>query len=71
MEPIQKVADPAAQAIGKTIPAVLPGAVTLLAGWLDVLNTIASIGFLTASLAFLLWRWRKAYVRNKKREGEE
>lgn len=51
-------------AIAKTAPATIPGFLTLLADWLDVINTGLSILFLAVSIAFLLWRWRQA--RNEK-----
>lgn len=48
------------QAVVKTAPAMIPGALTLLADWLDVINTALSILFLMVSIAFLLWRWHRA-----------
>lgn len=52
-----------AQAAIKAAPAIAPGAVTVLAGWLDVLNTMVSITFMVVSILFLLWRWRVAYCK--------
>jgi membrane protein implicated in regulation of membrane protease activity len=37
-----------------------PGAAAVMASWLGVLDTLLSIAFISASLAFLIWRWRQA-----------
>jgi len=37
-----------------------PGTVAIAASWLGVLDTVLSIAFITASIAFLIWRWRRA-----------
>jgi len=37
-----------------------PGTITIAASWLGLLDTLLSIAFISASLAFLVWRWRKA-----------
>ena len=44
----------------KDIITVAPGGVAVAASWLGVLDTVLSIAFISASLAFLIWRWRQA-----------
>ena len=44
----------------KDIITVAPGGVAVAASWLGVLDTVLSIAFISASLAFLIWRWREA-----------
>ena len=46
------------QAIIKTAPAIAPGAATVVAEWMGVINTSLSIVLMALSIAFLLWRWR-------------
>jgi hypothetical protein len=46
------------QAIVKTAPAIAPGAATVTAEWMGVINTGLSIVLMALSIAFLLWRWR-------------
>ena len=46
------------QAIVKTAPAIAPGAATVAAEWMGVINTGLSIILMALSIAFLLWRWR-------------
>ena len=46
------------QAIVKTAPAIAPGAATVAAEWMGVINTGLSIVLIALSIAFLLWRWR-------------
>jgi hypothetical protein len=43
-----------------TVVAIAPGISTLAATWLGWLETGLSITFLTLSIAFLVWKWRKA-----------
>lgn len=47
-------------AVAKAAPAMIPGFLTILADWLDVINTTLSIIFLLVSIGFLLWRWHRA-----------
>ena len=49
----------------KSIPALAPGGITLMASWLGFLETGLSILQLILSILFLLWRWRIAYLRTK------
>ena len=49
----------------KSIPAIAPGGITLMASWLGYLETGLSISLLTLSILFLLWRWRVAYLATK------
>jgi len=51
------------QAIVKTAPAIAPGAATVTAEWMGVINTGLSIILMALSIAFLLWRWRISYNR--------
>ena len=51
------------QAIVKTAPAIAPGAATVAAEWMGVINTGLSIVLMALSIAFLLWRWRISYNR--------
>ena len=44
----------------KDLITVAPGGVAVAASWLGLLDTLLSITLLSASLAFLIWRWRKA-----------
>ena len=44
----------------KDIITVAPGGVAVAASWLGVLDTVLSIAFISASLAFLIWRWSQA-----------
>ena len=53
------------EALIKTVPAMIPGGVTVLADLLDIINTSVSIIFLSLSAAFLIWRWRVSYNRQK------
>ena len=46
----------------KSIPAIAPGGITLMASWLGFLETGLSIALLILSILFLLWRWRVAYL---------
>jgi len=54
------------QATVKAAPAAAPGFATIAADWLDLINTVMSITFLTISAFFLLWRWWVAYRKEKK-----
>jgi hypothetical protein len=38
-----------------------PGAGTLTLTWIGAIESGLSITLLTLSIAFLIWRWRKAY----------
>jgi alpha-beta hydrolase superfamily lysophospholipase len=49
------------QAIVKTAPAMAPGAATVTAEWMGIINTGLSIILITLSIAFLVWRWRVSY----------
>jgi hypothetical protein len=49
------------QAITKTAPAMAPGAATVTAEWMGVINTGMSIILMALSIAFLIWRWRVSY----------
>ena len=49
----------------KSIPAIAPGGITLMASWLGFLETGLSIALLILSILFLLWRWRVAYLVTK------
>jgi len=57
--------DPTIQAVIKTAPAIAPGAVTIVADWLGVISTTMSIILVTLSIAFLVWRWRVAWQKEK------
>jgi len=48
-------------AITKTAPAMAPGAATVTAEWMGVINTGLSIALMALSIAFLVWRWWVAY----------
>lgn len=50
----------------KTFPAIAPGAVTIAADWLDVINTGLSAALMILSILFLLWRWRVAWMKQRK-----
>ena len=58
------------QAITKTAPAMAPGAATVTAEWMGVINTGLSIILIALSIAFLAWRWHVAYnkVNDEKKE---
>jgi len=56
----------AAHATKAAVPAVAPGAATVVADWLGVINTGLSIILMALSIAFLLWRWRVAYHKEPK-----
>jgi len=43
-----------------TLVAIAPGISTLAATWLGWLETGLSITFLILSIAFLVWKWRRA-----------
>lgn len=43
-----------------TVVAIAPGISTIAATWLGWLETGLSITFLTLSIAFLVWKWRRA-----------
>ena len=51
----------------KTAPAVAPGAVTVAADWLGVINTGLSTILMALSILFLVWRWHVAW---KKEDAE-
>ena len=51
------------QAITKTAPAMAPGAATVTAEWMGIINTGLSIILMTLAIAFLIWRWHVAYKR--------
>jgi hypothetical protein len=55
------------QAIVKTAPAMAPGAATVTAEWMGVINTGLSIILMALSIFFLCWRWHVAW---KKAERE-
>ena len=44
----------------KDLISVAPGGVAIAASYLGLINTVISIVFVGASLAFLIWRWRQA-----------
>lgn len=44
----------------KDIITVAPGGLAIVASYLGLINTLISIVFVCASLAFLIWRWRQA-----------
>jgi len=60
------------QAVVKTAPAMAPGAATVTAEWMGVINTGLSIILMGLSIGFLLWRWRISYNRlnDTKKDGE-
>jgi len=62
----QIASEPHVQAVLKSAPAITPGAATMTAGALDVIDKGLSITLLTLSIAFLLWRWRVAYKKEQK-----
>ena len=49
------------QAVVKTAPAMAPGAATVTAEWMGVINTGLSIILMMLSIAFLIWRWKVSY----------
>tara|TARA_R100001594_G_scaffold33615_1_gene62356 strand:+ start:1406 stop:1567 length:162 start_codon:yes stop_codon:yes gene_type:complete len=49
----------------KDLLTIAPGGVAVVASWLGVINTILSIAFISASLAFLIYRWMKMAKENK------
>ena len=49
----------------KDIITIAPGGIAVAASWLGIVDTFLSIAFISASLAFLIWRWRKAYKDQK------
>ena len=51
------------QAIVKTAPAIAPGAATVAAEWMGVINTGLSIVLMALSIAFLIWRWHVSWKR--------
>lgn len=55
----------------KASPAIAPGVVTLVADWMDVINTSLSVTFFVLSIAFLLWRWRVAYLVETERTSDQ
>ena len=42
---------------------VAPGGAAIIASWMGILETTLSVLLLSASLAFLIWRWHVAYKR--------
>jgi hypothetical protein len=58
-------AQAAAKAAITAAPALAPGAVTIAAEWAGLINTTLSIVLLSLSIAFLIWRWRVAYAKEK------
>lgn len=54
----------------ETAPAIIPGAATVAADWLGLINTGVSILFLTMSSGFLAWRWYLAYTKEKANRGD-
>jgi alpha-beta hydrolase superfamily lysophospholipase len=59
------------QAIVKTAPAIAPGAATATADWIGAINTGLSTVLMALSIAFLLWRWRVAYIKVNDTKKEE
>tara|TARA_R110000796_G_scaffold61047_2_gene141246 strand:- start:5351 stop:5512 length:162 start_codon:yes stop_codon:yes gene_type:complete len=49
----------------KDVAIVTPGAIAVAASWLGIVNTVLSIAFISASLAFLIWKWRQAIKESK------
>ncbi len=49
-------------------PALAPGAVTVAADWMGLINTTLSVVLMAFSIAFLLWRWRVAYLKDRLNE---
>jgi cbb3-type cytochrome oxidase subunit 3 len=58
------------QAIVKTAPAMAPGAATVTAEWMGIINTGLSIVLIALSIAFLMWRWWVAYNKLNKAEKD-
>jgi hypothetical protein len=58
------------QAIVKTAPAMAPGAATVTAEWMGIINTGLSIVLIALSIAFLMWRWWVAYNKLNKVESD-
>ena len=54
------------QATVKAAPAIAPGAATMIASWMGFFETGLSILLLFLSIAFLLWRWRVAYLKEER-----
>ncbi len=44
----------------KDVISIAPGGLAIAASYLGLINTLISIIFVGASLAFLIWRWRQA-----------
>jgi len=59
------------QAITKTAPAMAPGAATVTAEWMGIINTGLSIVLMALAIAFLIWRWHVAYKRVNNAEKDE
>ena len=59
------------QAIVKTAPAMAPGAATVTAEWMGIINTGLSIILMALAIAFLIWRWHVAYKRVNDAEKDE
>ena len=53
------------QAVARSLPAMTPGAATMTAYWMDVINHGLSIILLSLSIAFLVWRWWVAYHKER------
>jgi hypothetical protein len=62
---INQQIDSGQQAILKAAPALVPGAVTGIASYLNVIETSLSIALLALSIAYLVWRWIVAYRKDK------
>jgi hypothetical protein len=56
--------DPTLQAVIKTAPAIAPGAATIAADWLGVINTGLSVILMALSIGFLIWRWHVAWKKD-------
>ena len=69
MSVIKTASDPhvqaAIQATLKSTPALAPGAVTIAADWVGLINTSLSVVLMALSISFLLWRWRVAYLKEE------
>lgn len=55
----------AAKTLTTAAPALAPGVVTGVAKWVGLIETTLSIVMLSLSIAFLVWRWRVAYVEKR------
>lgn len=63
--------DQLGQSALKVAPAASPGLAVILADWVNVINDVASAIFMICSIGYLLWKWRRAYKKELRKNDDK